>query len=55
MTMTWRAASGCCASVMEVPHYDRDLYVTERQWAVARDGVKVPLVDRLSQRSEARW
>ncbi len=27
----------------EVPHFDRELYVTERQWAVARDGVKVPL------------
>jgi oligopeptidase B len=27
----------------EVPRYDPSLYVTERQWAVARDGVKVPL------------
>ncbi len=27
----------------EVPGYDPALYVTERQWAVARDGVKVPL------------
>ncbi len=27
----------------EVPGYDRELYVTERQWAVARDGAKVPL------------
>src|SRR5262249_17935438 len=25
----------------EVPGYDRAAYVTERQWAVARDGVKV--------------
>jgi oligopeptidase B len=28
---------------LEVPHYDRERYVTERQWAVARDGVKIPL------------
>jgi oligopeptidase B len=27
----------------EVPGYDPTLYATERQWAVARDGVKVPL------------
>jgi oligopeptidase B len=27
----------------EVPGYDPELYTTERQWAVARDGVKVPL------------
>jgi oligopeptidase B len=27
----------------EVPRYDPSLYVTERQWATARDGVKVPL------------
>jgi oligopeptidase B len=27
----------------EVPGYDPTRYVTERQWAVARDGVKVPL------------
>jgi oligopeptidase B len=27
----------------EVPGYDPDRYATERQWAVARDGVKVPL------------
>jgi oligopeptidase B len=27
----------------EVPNYDSALYATERQWAVARDGVKVPL------------
>jgi oligopeptidase B len=27
----------------EVPGYDPALYATERQWAVARDGVKVPL------------
>ena len=27
----------------EVPNYDRELYVTERQWALARDGAKVPL------------
>jgi oligopeptidase B len=27
----------------EVPNYDPSLYATERQWAVARDGVKVPL------------
>jgi oligopeptidase B len=28
---------------VEVPGYDPSQYVTERQWAVARDGVKVPL------------
>ena len=27
----------------EVPGYDPTQYVTERQWAIARDGVKVPL------------
>ena len=27
----------------EVPGYDPEQYATERQWAVARDGVKVPL------------
>jgi oligopeptidase B len=27
----------------EVPGFDPDLYATERDWAVARDGVKVPL------------
>ena len=27
----------------EVPAYDPGLYATERQWAVARDGTKVPL------------
>jgi oligopeptidase B len=27
----------------EVPSYDPALYVTERQWAVARDGARVPL------------
>ena len=27
----------------EVPGYDASQYATERQWAVARDGVKVPL------------
>jgi oligopeptidase B len=27
----------------EVPHYDPSQYVAERQWAVARDGVKIPL------------
>jgi oligopeptidase B len=27
----------------EVPNFDLTQYVTERQWAVARDGVKVPL------------
>jgi oligopeptidase B len=27
----------------EVPGFDPDLYATEREWAVARDGVKVPL------------
>jgi oligopeptidase B len=28
---------------LEVPGYDPSLYVAERHWAVARDGVKVPL------------
>ena len=28
---------------LEVPHYDRELYATERAWAIARDGVKIPL------------
>ena len=27
----------------EVPGYDQEQYATERQWAIARDGVKVPL------------
>lgn len=27
----------------EVPGYDPALYVTERQWATARDGIKIPL------------
>jgi oligopeptidase B len=27
----------------EVPNFDAEKYVTERQWATARDGVKVPL------------
>jgi oligopeptidase B len=27
----------------EVPHYDSSQYVAERQWAVARDGVRIPL------------
>jgi oligopeptidase B len=27
----------------EVPNYDQSLYVTERAWATARDGVKIPL------------
>ena len=27
----------------EVPGFDPELYVTQREWAVARDGVKVPL------------
>ena len=30
-------------SRQEVPNFDPVLYATERQWAVARDGVKVPL------------
>src|SRR5262249_49171889 len=28
---------------LEVPNFDRQRYTTERQWAVARDGVKIPL------------
>ncbi len=28
---------------LEVPQFDRELYATERAWAVARDGVKIPL------------
>ena len=34
--------------------YDPSQYVSERQWATARDGVKVPVVDRLQKGLQAR-
>ena len=42
-TTTWRPHERTLKKRQEVPGYDPELYVTEREWAVARDGVKVPL------------
>ena len=42
-TTTIGAWTGRLRKRKEVPNYDPEQYATERQWAVARDGVKVPL------------
>ena len=42
-TTTWRPHERTLRKRQEVPGYDPAHYATERQWATARDGVKVPL------------